>query len=334
MDPLIQLPTDILEFFYQDLNDPKTYRVPPSIEKLINQPKYLTTINVLEVLRIIQQFRQLGHLISAGNLNGTTDNPMTQECFVAPHYDVAVAKYGTYNFLIHGFRLIAEHFKNTVRPVVITRQDDTFDIGTGFLLGNIHTFITARHVVEHAKLIQILDCNNRPVKASSVTFHQNKNIDIAIILISEHAFIKTPVFNAIDGEILEDVLTIGYPPVPGFDAIQVYEKASINNSFKFSKGQIIARDRSYLDGIEYLLINAKVKGGNSGSPVINRKGNVIGMVVQIPLDSQDASRLDSLGYGIVTPRSEIVKMLHGPSKRPDIVQCEVINLENGFTLRK
>jgi len=109
-------------------------------------------------------------------------------------------------------------------------------------------------------------------------------------------------------------------------------KPSVNNSIKFSKGQIIAEDKAYIDQIDYFLINAKVKGGNSGSPVINKLGNVLGMVVQIPIDSEDSSKLDSLGYGIVTPRAEILKLINEVSKS-DVINLEVLNSSRGFYIK-
>lgn len=129
-------------------------------------------------------------------------------------------------------------------------------------------------------------------------------------------------------------MTIGYPPIPGFDAFQLYEISTINNSYKFSNGQIIGKENSYLDGIEYLILNAKVKGGNSGSPVINYKGNVVGMVIQIPMDSEDAQKIDKLGYGIVTPFSEIRKYLTDAEKSGELVTYQCENIDSGAKIRK
>lgn len=89
-----------------------------------------------------------------------------------------------------------------------------------------------------------------------------------------------------------------------------------------------------MDSIDYLIINAKVKGGNSGSPVINSKGNVVGLVVQIPMDTEDATQLDKLGYGVVTPTSEIIKLLSSENYTPDIVEYDCENIEEGFKIVK
>lgn len=327
------LTTEILRYFFIDIEKNTESIIPKTIEAFTRQSQYFETVNIIDVLRIISKLKVEGYIASAGfsNLNS---NPLTNEALVSLNFDEGVANYGSYDFLINGFKSISDHFKNTVRPVIIHKEGGLIDIGTSFLLGNHNTLVTARHVVESAKLIQIPDKNNKMIDATKIIFPKNKKIDLAIILVADHSFKEIPPFNALDGEILEDVMTIGYPPIPGFDAMQVYEISSINNTFKFSRGQIVGKDKSYFEGIEYTLINAKVKGGNSGSPVINNKGNVIGVVVQIPIDSTDSTQLDRLGYGVVTPKSEIMKLLNGSDNEPEIIEYQVENLENGFRILK
>lgn len=323
-----------IKIFFVDIDKSTNFHKPKTIEEFTNQAKYFNTVNVIEVFKIINKFKLEGLLISAGYFTNTVNNLSISETLIAFNYSEKVAEYGTYNFLINGFSSIANHFKNTVRPIIITKQNGDYDIGTGFLIGNIHTLITAKHIVEEAELIQIPDSDGNYINAEHIIFSKDEKIDIAIILVSNNSFLGTPHFNMKEAEILEDVLTIGYPPIPGFDSLQIYEIASVNNSFKFSKGKLIGRDTAYLDGVEYLIMNAKVKGGNSGSPVINKNGNVIGMVVQIPIDVEDSSKLDSLGYGIITPKSEILKLLNGSNHTPEITIHEVANFDNGFKIIK
>ena len=326
----MQLPSKLLEFFYLDIDNPQPNNNPKKLSEFTNKPENVNTINILEVQKIIQKLKLEGYLLSTGF--DYTENPITNEKLVSFNYDEAVAKYGSYDFLFYGFKSITDRFSESVRPVVITKKDDSIDIGTSFLLGNHHTLVTAKHVVEEAKLIQIKDLKGNFINAEKIVISKNKNIDIAFILVSEEAFKGIPAFNSTEHKILEEIITIGYPPIPGFDAIQIFEQASVNNSIKFSKGQIIAEDKAYIDQIDYFLINAKVKGGNSGSPVINKLGNVLGMVVQIPIDSEDSSKLDSLGYGIVTPRAEILKLINEVSKS-DVINLEVLNSSRGLYIK-
>lgn len=326
----MNLPSKILEFFYSDLENPKADNNPRKLSDFTNRPEYFESIDILEVLKIIQKLKLEGFLISCGF--DYSEKPIINERFISFNYNKAVAKYGSYDFLFYGFHRITDYFSESVRPVVIKKKDGSLDIGTSFLLGNHHTLVTAKHVVENADLIQIKDLNGNFINAEKIVISNNKNIDIAFILVSNEAFKGIPAFNSAEHKILEEIITIGYPPIPGFDAIQIFETASINNSIKFSKGQVIAEDKAYIDQIDYFLINAKVKGGNSGSPVLNKLGNVVGMVVQIPINSEDSSKLDSLGYGVVTPKKEILKLINEVSNL-EVTNLKVENSTNGFWIK-
>ncbi|QBO58392.1 S1 family peptidase [Chryseobacterium salivictor] len=329
------LANEILEFFSINTisNSFVKKQTPKSIDEFVSQAQHIDSLDLHKFVKTISILKNEGHLISAGLLpNGNI--PIANELLIAPSYDEEFADYGSYNFLIHGFVSIAETFSNSVRPIVVLSKDGIPDIGTAFLLGNIHTIITARHVVENAKLITITNDKGEFAKIKHISFPNDKNIDIAFILIENFVFSHCKPFNATNAKILENVLTIGYPPIPGFDAFQLYEISSINNSYKFSNGQIIGKENSYLDGIEYLILNAKVKGGNSGSPVINNKGNIVGMVIQIPMDSKDAEKIDKLGYGIVTPFSEIRKYLNGSEKFVELTTFICENNKEGAIMIK
>lgn len=327
------LTNEILEFFHIDVSDPESSlkTTPKSVDQFVSQPQYINTLDLQRFTRIVSILKNEGLIISVGTLPSEI-TPILNEVLVAPSYNPEVAKYGSYKFLTEGFLLITEYFTGSVRPIVIISNDDKPDIGTGFLLGNNHTIITARHVVEKAKLITLTNKRGEMAIVKEVIFPKDENIDIAIILVENDVFWDSKPFRVKSPEILEQVLTIGYPPIPGFDAFQLYEISSINNSYKFSNGQIIGKETAYLDGIEYFILNAKVKGGNSGSPVINKKGNMVGMVIQIPMDSVDRENIDKLGYGILTPSDEIRKYLGGGEKENDIISYQCENIENGFRI--
>jgi serine protease Do len=54
---------------------------------------------------------------------------------------------------------------------------------------------------------------------------------------------------------LEEVLIMGYPPIPGFDGILISERAHIAGYLKSSVGQVLGQSECYLDRQQYLLIS-------------------------------------------------------------------------------
>ena len=124
-----------------------------------------------------------------------------------------------------------------------------------------------------------------------------------------------PAFMIGEPAVLDDVLVMGYPPVSGFNAIQTAETATVGAYQKASTGQVIGADTPYMLQLDFFLINARVKGGNSGGPVINNGGQVIGVVVKLPFDSQSDSnnpRYDLMGYGVCLPSKYIEQLINNP----------------------
>ena len=91
-----------------------------------------------------------------------------------------------------------------------------------------------------------------------------------------------------------------------------------SNKQKATIGQVVAEADAYASKLDFFLINARVKGGNSGGPVINKEGCVIGTVVQLPFDNKggyDSGRFDIMGYGICLPSKYTESILEDPDKK-------------------
>ncbi len=58
-----------------------------------------------------------------------------------------------------------------------------------------------------------------------------------------------------------------------------------------------------------MLITAKIRGGNSGGPIVNEEGSVVGVSCQIPNYEGDIGDYDDLGYGIVIPIKYLFEIL-------------------------
>jgi serine protease Do len=124
-----------------------------------------------------------------------------------------------------------------------------------------------------------------------------------------------PGFELQEAQILDDVLTMGCPTVPGFDQMFITETAQIAAELKSTVGHVVAQERAYLGNLPYLLISARVKGGNSGGLVIGREGKVVGVVAQLPAEAE--GRLDMLGYGVVVPTSILKQLLQATHSNSD-----------------
>ena len=221
-------------------------------------------------------------------------------------------KYGYYDFAYNGFPFTREHFFDSVVPIVgITKNGDN-NIGTAYYIGD-NMFVTASHCILDMPKFSLQYQNGNQIKVSEVLFPDNDNIDLAIIKSDED--IQLTPFMLGEPSVLDDILVMGYPPIPGMDTVLISETGTVNTFItpvqKASDGQIIAETKSYLPPMDYFMINCRVKGGNSGGPVINKHGLVIGTVVSLVFDSNggsDGGRYDLMGFGTCISSVHLRKM--------------------------
>jgi serine protease Do len=319
------LPTEILEFFNIKnamKNNTRNGGIRPFTVSDFCRLKEKK--EVFKILNICQKFVSEGLLIHCGI---SKEDPIAGHSYYNFEFNQDQADYGAYDFMVEGFLSIKNYFSNSVKPIVLDKNDSP-DIGTGFVIAD-NMLVTALHCISNMKNVRVIGSDNKPIKPESIIISENPEKDIAIIITKDNAFNGLNHFKVTEGAVLSEVLTIGYPPISGFEAVQFSEVVTVN--LKSSLGNVVGRDRSYLDKQDYLLINARVKGGNSGGPVIDKYGRVIGVLTSIPVDPDNRLKNDILGYGIALPSNEIVKLL---SEKENHKELEFFNTEKGFQTEK
>lgn len=139
--------------------------------------------------------------------------------------------------------------------------------GTGFVISK-NLVATAAHILEGAANIVVYkeDLQN-PYIDCKVLAVDTAN-DIAILLLVNHEFSTNEVL-AIDENvgIGEEVYTIGYPLVDVLGSKPGYSKGNISSTFGIK------------DDPRFLRITVPIQLGNSGGPLLNNNGFVVGMVL-------------------------------------------------------
>lgn len=158
--------------------------------------------------------------------------------------------------------------------------------GTGFALKNGYV-VTNFHVVDGAKRIEVNGVNgNSSSNYTADVIATDKNNDLAIIKINDSRFngfgtipyaIKSQMV-----DVGEDVWVLGYP-------LTQY----LGNEIKLTNGVVSSRSGFQGDVATYQ-ITAPVQPGNSGGPLFDSKGNVVGIV------NAGVPGAENVGYAIKT----------------------------------
>lgn len=191
------------------------------------------------------------------------------------------------------------------------RGEDTGEqwSGTGFALRNGY-IVTNNHVVEGASSIVVIGVNgnrNTEYKATVVTV--DKKNDLALIRINDSRFsgfnnIPYAVRNT-QCETGDDVFVLGYPLT-----------SYMGEEVKLTNG-IISSLSGYQGDITTYQISAPVQPGNSGGPMFDKNGDVVGIV------NSGIPNAENVGYAIKT--SYLYSLINSASLSSVIPQTNSVN---------
>ena len=173
--------------------------------------------------------------------------------------------------------------------------------GTGFALNNGYV-VTNYHVVEDAKSINISGINGDfSVSYTASVVATDKVNDLAIVKINDSRFngfgILPYSVEMQMAEVGDDVFVLGYPLTQ-----------TMGDEIKLTNGIISSRTGFQGDASLYQM-SAPIQPGNSGGPMFNSKGNVVGIVCAHHIGAEN------VGYAIKTI---YLKNLAESSSLPDI----------------
>ena len=135
--------------------------------------------------------------------------------------------------------------------------------GTGFFVSRNGHIITNHHVIDGCKTVKV-SFKGDEIEAKILAV--DKMNDLAIIKSNIKAQQVYSVSNE-DASLLEDIIIAGYPL-----------GKKVSEAIKTSKGSVTAL-AGYGDNYSEFQTDAALNQGNSGGPIMNQKGNVVGVAV-------------------------------------------------------
>lgn len=194
--------------------------------------------------------------------------------------------YGVDIILNDNYSLIKEYPTASMYNSKPAKQEKSRWTGTGFAIGNSY-IVTNYHVIEDADTICIKGVKgviNNGYSAEVLTV--DKTNDMAVLKINDTRFNGFGVIpysvSTRMADVGEDIFVLGYPLTQ-----------ALGNEIKLTNG-IVSSRTGYQGDIATYQISAPVQPGNSGGPMFDSKGNVIGIVVA------GVPGAENVGYAIKT----------------------------------
>lgn len=143
-----------------------------------------------------------------------------------------------------------------------TRKEKGYSTGTGFFVTSSGYFVTNHHVIDDSETVHIL-YNDSFIPARIIQMDPAN--DVALLKADVQAS-PLPVAEITDVGRADEVFTMGYP------SISVQGQAQ-----KATFGRINALS-GIMDDIRFMQIDVPIQPGNSGGPLIDSSGRVVGVV--------------------------------------------------------
>jgi len=142
-------------------------------------------------------------------------------------------------------------------------------VGSGVIISSTGHVLTNHHVIEDAESIEITLMNGKKYDADVVAKHDRRDLAILKIVSARTDFPQAVLGSSADVTVGEEVLAIGYPL--GLEG-QVTVTAGIVSAVR-----TLEMEERVEDDFEYVQTDASVNSGNSGGPLVNLRGEVIGI---------------------------------------------------------
>jgi S1-C subfamily serine protease/Tfp pilus assembly protein PilF len=161
--------------------------------------------------------------------------------------------------------------------------------GTGFALSSDGYIVTNHHVIKDARTIEVKGVNgNYSKKLSAELIVSDEINELAIIKINDPNFstFGTIPYTFRQGlaEVGESVFVLGYPMT-----------SSMGEEIKLTNG-IISSKTGYQGDISTYQVSVPVQPGNSGGPLFDKNGNVLGIVRAKHVLAENASYAIKINY--------------------------------------
>jgi S1-C subfamily serine protease len=219
---------------------------------------------------------------------------------------------------------------NSVRPESMFLMSEVEGSGSGSVIDKLGHILTNNHVIDGAKQITVMLYNTESFPAELVGQDRDNDIAVLKIIAPENLLFPVPWGESSSLRVGQHIIAIGNPF--GLERTMSTGIISSLNRELPVKEDSNRRDPNKRSHVirSIIQIDAALNQGNSGGPLLNSRGELIGMNTAIATRSGD-----NAGIGFAIPINSIRRVVpqliaHGKIQRPTIGIMQVFETDRGL----
>lgn len=174
--------------------------------------------------------------------------------------------------------------------------------GTGFAISENGLIVTAYHVIENAKAIKVYLTKDSFVSAKVIRIDPSNDLALLQIENPTPNFLQIAPMRSV--KMGDKVFTIGFPM-----------RSVLGQEAKYTEGVVSALS-GLKDASSFLQITVPVQPGNSGGPLVNERGEVVGVITStaaiLPFVERTGTLPQNINWAVkadyLTPLIELPEM--------------------------
>lgn len=186
---------------------------------------------------------------------------------------------------------IAEAVKPSLVKVVQVGRKGMDGLGSGFVVSADGLIATNRHVIGEARRIRVETSDGKTEEVTEV-FASDARLDLAILRIARKDLKPLPLGDSEKLRQGDRIVAMGNPQGLAFSVVE----------------GVISEPQRDIDGMKMIQVAVPIEHGNSGGPLLDRKGNVLGLL------TLKSARAENLGFAM--PVNELKKLIAKPNPVP------------------
>ncbi len=186
---------------------------------------------------------------------------------------------------------IAAEVKPSLVKVIQVGRQGVGGMGSGFVMSEDGLIATNRHVIGDARRIRIETSDGKTEEVTEI-FASDARLDLAILRIARKDLKPLPLGDSDKLRQGERIVAMGNPQGLAFSVVE----------------GVISEPQRDVDGVKMIQVAVPIEPGNSGGPLLDRKGNVLGLL------TLKSARAENLGFAM--PVNELKKLIAKPNPVP------------------